>query len=107
MREGARLAANRRFVHTIANWAAALSVLIVLYDVAVLRRYPFPQALEVLRAPFYTIIGATLVIGALFCAFLGYRIISLRYARRTRAIYVIFFPLVLLVCSLFWLIVLS
>ena len=107
MREGARLAANRRFVRTIANWAAALSVLMLLYDVAVLRRYPFPDALELLRAPFYTVIGALLVLAALFCAFLGYRIISLRYARRTRAIYVIFFPLVLLVCSLFWLIVLS
>jgi hypothetical protein len=107
LREGAQLAANRRFVRTIANWAGALSVLILLYDVAVLRRYPFPDALAALRAPFYTLVGAALVLAALFCAFLGYRIVTLRYARRTRAIYVIFFPLVLLACSLFWLIVLS
>lgn len=106
-REGAELAANRRFVEAIARWALALSGLLLLYDVAILRRYPFPGALAVLRAPFYTLVGAGLVLGTLFCTFLGYRIISMRYARRTRAIYVIFFPAVVLVCSLFWFIVLS
>jgi succinate dehydrogenase hydrophobic anchor subunit len=106
-REGAELAANRRFVETISRWALALTVLLLLYDVAVLRRYPFPDAISVLRAPFYTTVGVALVLATLFCTFLGYRIISMRYARRTRAIYVIFFPAVVLICSLFWFIVLS
>lgn len=106
-REGATLAANRRFVETIARWALGLVGLLLLYDVAALRRYPFPDALSALRAPFYTFVGVVLVLATLACTFLGYRIISMRYARRTRAIYVIFFPAVVLVCSLFWLSVLS
>jgi hypothetical protein len=51
--------------------------------------------------------GSGLTVASLGFAFLGYRIVSLRYARHAKAIYLIFLPPVLLVTSLVWLLLLS
>lgn len=83
------------------------ALLIIGFDIAILRNYPFPGGIASLRAVFYSVYGAGVLIAGLAFAFLGYRIVSLRYAGRGKAIYLIFLPAVLLVTSLVWLLLLS
>ena len=98
---------NAGFVRWLARWAFISSLLIIGFDVAILRNYPFPGANQSLRAVFYSVYGSGLIIASLAFAFLGYRIVSLRYARRAKAVYLIFLPPVLLVTSLVWLLLLA
>lgn len=98
---------NASFVRWLAKWALITSLLIIVFDVAILRNYPFPGSNQSLRAVFYSVYGAGLLIASLAFAFLGYRIVSLRYSRRAKAIYLIFLPPVLLVTSLIWLLLLA
>lgn len=100
-------AGNATFVRWLARWAVFVAVLLIAFDVAVLRNYPFPDALEGLRPAFYTILGVSLVLTSIGFGFLGYRIVTLRYAGRIKAIYLIFLPPVLLVTSIVWLLMLS
>lgn len=98
---------NVNFVRWLAKWALIASLLIIGFDVAILRNYPFPGGNENLRAVFYSVYGSGLIFASLAFAFLGYRIVSLRYAGRAKAIYLIFLPPVLLVTSLIWLLLLA
>lgn len=98
---------NAAFVRWLARWAVITSLLIIGFDVAILRNYPFPGAIESLRAAFYSVLGSALILASLTFAFLGYRIVSLRYSGRTKAIYLIFLPAVILVTSLVWLLLLA
>lgn len=98
---------NAAFVHWIAKWALTTSLLLLAFDIAILRNYPFPRENETLRAAFYSMLGAGLVIASLIFAFLGYRIVTLRYTGRAKAVYLIFLPPVLLVTSLVWLLLLA
>ncbi len=100
-------AGNTAFVRWLAKWAVITSLLILAFDVAILRNYPFPGSIENLRAVFYLAVGCGLVVASLAFAFLGYRIVSMRYAGRSKAIYLIFLPPVLLVTSLVWLLLLA
>lgn len=90
---------DEQFVRGIGRWALVTTVLIIAFDIAVLRNYPFPDLLASLRAPFYTVLAIVLLLASLFLAFLGYRVVSLRYVRRIRSIYLIFLPLVVLIAS--------
>lgn len=98
---------NAAFVRWLAKWALITSLLIIGFDLAILRSYPFPGENDTLRAVFYSILGSALVVASQAFAFLGYRIITLRYAGRARAIYLVFLPPVLLVTSLVWLLLLA
>lgn len=98
---------NATFVRWLAKWALIVSILIIGFDIAILRNYPFPGAIESLRTAFYSALGSGLVIAGLIFAFLGYRVVTMRYAGRTKAIYLIFLPPVLLVTSLVWLLLLA
>lgn len=95
------------FVHWLARWALLVSVLIIGFDLAVFRNYPFPDALEGLRGTFYSVVGIGLVVASLGFGFLGYRVVTTRYQSRTRDIYLLFLPIVLLVTSLIWLVLLA
>lgn len=95
------------FVRWLARWALVVSVLIIVFDLAVFRNYPFPNALDGVRGTFYSVLGIGLVIASLGLAFLGYRVVTVRYQSRARDIYLLFLPLVLLVTSLVWLVLLS
>jgi hypothetical protein len=74
---------------------------------AILWNYPFPGSSSLVRGVFYALAGTALIIAAIACGFLGYRIISLRFVRRSKRCYVIFLPLVALVSSVVWLYLLS
>lgn len=95
------------FVGWLARWALLVSLLIIAFDIAVIRNYPFPDTLDGLRGPFYTVLGAVLAIASLGFAFLGYRVVTTGYQGRTRHIYLLFLPPVLLVTSLVWLVLLA
>jgi hypothetical protein len=79
------------------------SLLLIAFDVAVIRNYPFPGFMDALRGPFYTALGIALLLASLGFGFLGYRVVTTRYKGRTRDIYLLFLPPVLLVTSLVWL----
>jgi hypothetical protein len=74
-------------------------LLIVVFDVAVLASYPFPDQIDALRTPFYVILGIAILIAATFITFLGYRIASMRVVRESRPLFVIFLPAVALIGS--------
>lgn len=105
--QDASTAGNAAFVRWLAKLALITSLLIIVFDVAILRNYPFPGIAENLRAVFYSAFGLGLMAASLVFAFLGYRVITMRYAGRTKAIYLIFLPPVLLVTSLVWLLLLA
>jgi hypothetical protein len=86
-------------VQSIARWALGITVGIVLFDVLVAAGYPFPGSSTTLRGVSYSVAGIALLLAAGFIAFLGYRIVSLRFVRRSRAVYVIFLPAVALLSS--------
>jgi hypothetical protein len=106
--EGQNRSAEERFVRYLAKWSIAVTLLIVSLDLAVVRNYPFPDLLgDFVRGTFYTVFSIGLAITSIFLAFLGYRIISLRYVKRTRAIYLIFLPVVVLLTSIVWFVLLA
>ena len=91
---------DRLLVRQIGRWAVVVTVLLSLFDVAMLRAWPFPQAIDVLRGPFYVLVGLLLLLVTLAITFLGYRIVTMRVARRARSVYVIFLPAVFLLSTI-------
>ena len=95
------------FLAWLARWAFLTSLLIIAFDVAVFRNYPFPEAIDGLRGAFYTLSSVVLLLASLGFGFLGYRVVTTRYGGRTRDIYLLFLPPVLLVTSVVWLLLLA
>ena len=87
---------DRLLIRQIGRWALAVTMLLALFDIAMLRSWPFPEAIEFLRGPFYVVAGVALLAGTLAITFLGYRIVTMRVARRARSVYLIFLPAVFL-----------
>ena len=95
------------FLRWLGRWALLTSLLLIVFDIAVLRNYPFPGFIDGLRGAFYSAFGIILAIASLGFAFLGYRVITTRYQGRVRDIDLLFLPPVLLVTSLVWLLMLA
>jgi uncharacterized membrane protein len=91
---------DRLLVQQIGRWAVVVTVLLALYDVAMLRSWPFPDAIDVLQGPFYILVGLVLIAATAAISFLGYRIVTMRVAYRARSVYLIFLPGVFLVSSI-------
>jgi hypothetical protein len=91
---------DRLLVRQIGRWAIVLTVLLALFDVAMLRSWPFPDAIDVLRGPFYSVVGVLLLAGTIVITFLGYRIVTMRIVRRARSVYLIFLPGVFLLSTI-------
>lgn len=87
---------DRLLVRQIARWAVVVTLLLALFDVAMLRSWPFPGALDAVRGVFYTVVGLVLLLGTLAITFLGYRIVTMRVVQRARSVYLIFLPAVFL-----------
>ncbi len=99
---------EEQFVRYLARWALLVSAVILVFDLAVVRNYPFPSFLgNTVRGLFYTGLSILLLLASVFLAFLGYRIITLKYVGRTKALYGIFLPAVLFATSVFWFIILA
>jgi uncharacterized membrane protein len=94
-------------VASIFHWSLAVLVAVALFDLAILWKYPFPVASPLVRGVFYSAVGLIIVVAAIVCAFLGYRIVSLRFVRRSWHVYTIFLPLMAVVGSIAWLYLLS
>jgi hypothetical protein len=88
-------------VRSVQRWALVAVALIVIFDLAILRSYPFPDALGWGRAVFYTILGAATVILSAIVTFLGYRFVSMRVTRRPRTLFIIFLPAATIISSAF------
>src|SRR5690606_162575 len=67
------------FVAWLARWAFLTALLIILFDLAVFRNYPFPDALDRFRAAFYTLYGGVVLLASIVFAFLGYRVVTTGY----------------------------
>ena len=87
---------DQLLIRQIGRWAAIVTVLLALFDIAMLRSWPFPDAIDALRGPFYVLAGVLLLAGTLAITFLGYRIVTMRIVRRARSVYLIFLPAVFL-----------
>jgi len=87
-------------IKSISRWAIATSVGIALFDLAILRSYPFPGAIYAVRGLIYGLLSLALLLGTIAITFLGYRIVSMRIVQRPRSVYIIFLPAVLLIGSL-------
>ncbi|RIK36259.1 MAG: hypothetical protein DCC58_19480 [Chloroflexi bacterium] len=98
---------DEAIVRSISNWAVLTTLGIALFDIAILWNYPFPGDGQLLPGIFYSVAGVVLVAASIGCAFLGYRIVSTRFVRRSKRVYVIFLPLMALVGSVVWLYLLS
>jgi hypothetical protein len=87
-------------IRAFHRWAIVDTLAIASFDLAILSSYPFPDTIDVLRAPFYIVFGLVTLVGALALTFLGYRVVTMRVARRARSIYLIFLPAMVLFASL-------
>lgn len=90
---------DEQIVWSLVRWALVTTLAIFAYDVAAVSAWPFPGWAAPLRGPFYTLAGIVLIAAALVIAFLGYRVISLRFVRFSRVLYLLFFPAIALVAS--------
>ena len=90
---------DRLLVRQIARWAVVVTVLLALFDIAMLSSWPFPDALDALRGAFYVAAGLLLLLATLAITFLGYRIITMRVVSRVRSVYFIFMPAVFLLST--------
>src|SRR5437763_1186467 len=79
-------------VRSIARWAVLIAMLILAFDLGILRNYPFPGTSRVLRGAFYSAAAVALFLTTAFVTFLGYRVVSLRVVRARRPLYLIFLP---------------
>lgn len=86
-------------VRSISRWAIVSSLLILLYDAALMTNYPFPGSSTTLRGVFYTVVAIALIGATLFITFLGYRLATMRVVRESRKLYVIFLPALVLFAS--------
>ncbi|MEX1157869.1 MAG: hypothetical protein WEC79_02935 [Thermomicrobiales bacterium] len=91
---------DQLLVRQIARWAVVVTLLLAGYDVAMLRSWPFPDALDAARGPVYVAAGLALLLATLFITFLGYRIITMRVVRRARSVYLIFLPAAFLISTI-------
>lgn len=98
---------DEAFVRWLARWAVVVAVLIVLFDLAVFRNYPLFGAPAWLRGTFYTMFGLGILIATISFAFLGYRVVTTGYRARSRDLYLLFMPPVILVTSLVWMLLLA
>ena len=87
---------DRLLVRQIGRWAVVMTVLLALFDVAMLRSWPFPDAFDAVRGPFYVLAAVLLLAGTFVITVLGYRIVTMGIARRARSVYLIFLPAVFL-----------
>ena len=86
-------------VSSISRWAIISSLLILLYDTALMTNYPFPGSNTTLRGIFYSVVAIALIGATLFITFLGYRLATMRVVRESRRLYVIFLPALVLFAS--------
>lgn len=91
---------DRLLVQQIGRWAVVVTVLLALFDVAMLRSWPFPEPLDAVRGVFYTVAGLILLLATLAITFLGYRMVTMRVVRRARSVYLIFLPAVFLLSTI-------
>ncbi len=91
---------DRLLIRQIGRWAVVNTVLLALFDVAMLRSWPFPAALDAVRGVFYVAAALFLLLGTLAITFLGYRIVTMRVAHRARSVYLIFLPAVFLLSTI-------
>jgi hypothetical protein len=91
---------DRLLVQQIGRWAIVVTILLALFDVAMLRSWPFPDPIDVLQGPFYVLAGLGLLVATAAITFLGYRIVTMRVAQRARSVYLIFLPGVFLMSSI-------
>jgi hypothetical protein len=103
----ARPEVDALIVQSVQRWALITVGLIVLFNLAILRSYPFPDALGWGRAVFYTVLGASTVIATLVVTFLGYRLMSMHVVRRPRTLFVIFLPTATIIASAFVILLLA
>jgi hypothetical protein len=88
-------------VRSVQRWALVAVALIIAFDLAILRSYPFPNALGSGRAVFYTLLGAATVLISVVVTFLGYRLASMQVVRRRRTLFIIFLPATAIIASAF------
>ncbi|HEX5165869.1 MAG TPA: hypothetical protein VFV93_10780 [Thermomicrobiales bacterium] len=98
--EASRSEIDKLLIRQIGRWAVVLTILLALFDVAMLRSWPFPDAIEAARGAFYVIVAVALLLGTLLVTFLGYRIVTMRVATRARSVYLIFLPGVFLLSTI-------
>ena len=87
-------------LRSITRWSLLLSVLVIVFDMLVLRGYPFPVDAPALRGVFYTAGGIALLLAVGFTTFLGYRIVTTRFSRSGAQQFIVFLPCLLSVSSL-------
>ncbi len=98
---------DRLLVRLIGRLAVAVTVMLALFDVAMLRSWPFPDALDVIRGPIYVFVAVLLVAATLAITFIGYRVVTMRIVRRARSVYLIFLPAVFLFSTIIGFLILT
>ncbi len=91
---------DQLLVQSIGRWGFAVAALVILFDVLLMRGYPFPSALDGLRGPVYTVVAVLLLMAVAWITFLGYRLVTMRVATTRRQIYPVFLPATALVASI-------
>ena len=91
---------DRLLLQQVARWAVVVTILLALFDVAMLRSWPFPGAIDAIRGVFYVAVGLGLVLATLFITFLGYRFVTMRVVTRARSVYLVFLPAVFLLSTI-------
>lgn len=86
-------------VRSTVRWALIVALLIAVYSIGVFAGYPYPEAIDGARAPFYVVVGVVLTLAGLFITFLGYRMVTMRVIRQGRTLYAIFLPTVMLLSA--------
>ena len=87
-------------VGSIARWAWRVTLGIALFDLAILTSYPFPGGIEALRGVAYGLFAVVVLLATLAITFLGFRVVTTRIVGRSRAVYIIFLPAMVLLASL-------
>lgn len=100
-------ALDQELFRSIFRWSLVVLGAVVLFDLAILWNYPFPGDFPLVRGVFYVAVGLVILAAAVACAFLGYRIVTTRFVRKSWRVYAIFLPLMALVGSVIWLFLLS
>lgn len=87
-------------VQSIGRWGFLTAALVIIFDVLLMLGYPFPDNLDALRGPVYTVVAILLLIAVAWITFLGYRMVTMRVARTRRQIYPVFLPATAVVASI-------
>lgn len=86
-------------VQSIGRWALVVTASILVFDTLVAFNYPFPVESTMARGAVYSAGGVALVLATVAVTFLGYRVVTMRVARRARAVYPLFLPAITLISS--------